>query len=89
MKSIGYFYGRECFIADTYKTRVKTHKNKIIDWFYEKIYRYEKKSYLENVTNGDVVALGDSLIFKDKKTYEELTRQKDFINYVKNQTVRE
>lgn len=89
MKSIGYFYGRECFIADTYKTRVKTHNNKIIDWFYKIIYGYEKKSYLENVTNGDVVALGDSLIFKDKKTYEELTRQKDFINYVKNQTVRE
>lgn len=84
-----YLVGKPVLVADSYKSRVKTHKNKIIDWFYEKIYGYEKKSYLENVTNGDVVALGDSLIFKDKKTYEELTRQKDFINYVKNQTVME
>lgn len=67
--------GKPVLVANSYKSRVKTHKNKIIDWFYEKIYGYEEKSFLYD---NQVVVLKDYIMVSNEETCRKLFESNDF-----------
>ena len=67
--------GKPVVVANNYKQRVKTHKNKIIDWFYEKIYGYEEKSFLDD---NQVVVLKDYIMVSNEETCRKLFESDDF-----------
>lgn len=63
-------YDLPCIIAGTYKRQKKTHRNRIINWFFKKIYGYEDVSYMSE--GPDVILFENKLIFKDIATMEKL-----------------
>lgn len=69
--------GYECVISDTYKVQKKTHKNKIINWFYRKIFGYKEVPYIpEGVP---AVVVGKKIIFRDKEFFESIMAYQDYM----------
>lgn len=59
-------------LASSYKIRVKTHRNKIVDWIFKLIYGYKEESYFPE--GCDVVCIGKVLYVRDKATLEKILK---------------
>ena len=61
-------YGKTCIIAKPIKKQKKYSRNKLVNWFYKKIFGYEYESVLPPGCN--MLMFEDKIIFRDQKTYD-------------------
>lgn len=52
------------------KVQVKTHRNRLINWIFKKMYGYRNKYILDE--NTPVVVVGNTIYLRDEQTYDLL-----------------